>query len=145
MKRRPDNDLQGIAPAPGWDARYDWSGYLPFEQVPRVRNPASGVIVTANNRIVGPEYPHHLTFDWFLPYRAQRVEQLLRERARHDVSTFKTIQSDIRSQAAIDLMERLKDARPLTEAGRDAIARLQRWDGRMDPDRPEPLDRKSVV
>jgi penicillin amidase len=137
--RRPDNDLRGIAPAPGWDARYDWIGYLPFEQVPRVRNPASGVIVTANNRIVGPEYPHHLTFDWFLPYRAQRVEQLLQERARHDVSTFKTIQSDIRSQAAIDLMERLKDTHPLTEAGRDGIARLLRWDGRMDPDRPEPL------
>jgi penicillin amidase len=55
------------------------------------------------------------------------------------VSTFKAIQSDIRSQAALDLMERLKDTRPLTEAGRDAIARLLRWDGRMDPDRPEPL------
>ena len=138
-RRRPDNDLQGIAPAPGWDARYDWSGYLAFDEVPRQRNPASGVIVTANNRIVGAEYPHHLTFDWFLPYRAHRIEQLLADRARHDVSTFKSIQADIRSQAALDLMERLKDTHPMTEAGRDAMARLLRWDGRMDPARPEPL------
>ncbi len=137
--RRTDNDLRGIAPAPGWDARYDWTGYLPFEQVPRLRNPPTGVIVTANHRIVGDDYPHHLTYDWFLPYRAARIEQLLDERARHDTTTFKAIQADHRSQAALDLMERLRDTRPLTEAGRDAMARLLRWDGAMDPKRPEPL------
>jgi penicillin amidase len=60
-------------------------------------------------------------------------------RSGHVASTFKAIQSDIRSQAALDLMERLRDTHPLTAAGRDAIARLLRWDGRMDPDRPEPL------
>jgi penicillin amidase len=137
--RRADSDLAGIAPAPGWDARYDWTGYLPVDQVPRLRNPASGVIVTANHRIVGDDYPHHLTHDWFLPYRARRIEQLLNDRARHDATTFKTIQADIRSQAALDLMERLKDTRPMTEAGRDALARLLRWDGSMDAKRPEPL------
>ena len=137
--RRPDNDLQGIAPAPGWDPRYDWAGYLPFGEVPRMRNPSSGILVTANNRIVGSEYPHHLTHDWFLPYRARRIEELLNDRARHDATTFKAIQADIRSQAALDLMELLRDSRPLTEAGRDAMTRLARWDGRMDPDRPEPL------
>jgi len=137
--RRPDNDLRGIAPSPGWDARYDWAGFLPYEQVPRVRNPPGGVIVTANNRIVGDEYPHHLTYDWFLPYRARRIAQLLDGRARHDVSTFKAIQADLRSQAALDLLERLKDAHPVTAAGQDAMARLLRWDGTMRADRPEPM------
>jgi penicillin amidase len=137
--RAADNDLRGIAPAPGWDSRYDWTGYLPFDQVPRLRDPGNGVIVTANHRIVGPEYPHHLTFDWFLPYRARRIGELLDERARHDVTTFKAIQRDIRSQAALDTMALLRDARPLTEAGRDAMTRLLAWDGRMDPARPEPL------
>ena len=137
--RRADNDLGGLAPAPGWDARYDWTGYLPPEQAPRLRNPPSGVIVTANHRIVGDDYPHHLTHDWFLPYRAVRIEQLLNDRARHDTTTFKAIQADIRSQAALDLMEHLRDTHPLTEAGQDALARLLRWDGSMDPRRPEPL------
>ena len=137
--RAADNDIRGVAPSPGWEARYDWTGYLPFEHVPRLRNPASGVIVTANHKIVPSEYPHHLTTDWFLPYRARRIEQLLNDRARHDVATFKSIQADIRSQAALDLMERLKNAQPLGEAGRDAMARLLRWNGVMEPDRPEPL------
>jgi penicillin amidase len=138
-QRRADNDLHGIAPAPGWDARYDWSGYLPFAEVPRLLDPPSGVIVTANNRIVEPQYPHHLTFDWFPSYRARRIAQLLDERARHDVATFKAIQADLQSQPALELVERLRDTRPQTEAGRDALARLLHWDGRMDPGRPEPL------
>ncbi|MFY8087904.1 MAG: penicillin acylase family protein, partial [Rubrivivax sp.] len=29
--RRPENDLKGLAPAPGWDERYDWAGWLPPE------------------------------------------------------------------------------------------------------------------
>jgi penicillin amidase len=137
--RGPDNDLNGIAPAPGWEARYDWRGYLPSDQAPRVRDPASGVLATANQKIVAPDYPHHLTYDWFLPYRARRIEALLDERARHDTKTFMAIQADIRSQAALDLIALLQTVQPLTAAGRDAMARLQRWDGRMDRRRPEPL------
>ena len=49
------NDLHGLVPAPGWEARYDWRGYLPAEQAPRMRDPASGVIVTANHKVVSSE------------------------------------------------------------------------------------------
>ena len=133
------NDLNGFVPAPGWDARYDWRGYLPIEQVPRTRDPASGLIVTANHKLVSPAYPHHLTYDWFLPYRAQRVEQLLQARGKHDIATFKAIQADVTSFAARDLLALLTEAQPLTEAGRDALARLKAWDWRMKPDIPEPL------
>jgi penicillin amidase len=137
--RRADNDLHGMAPAPGWDARYDWSGYLPFDQAPRARNPANGVLFSANQKIVGADYAHHLTYDWFLPYRARRIEQLLNERARHDAATFRAIQADVRSRAALDLLARLQTVQPLTAAGRDALARLTRWDGRMGVEQPEPL------
>jgi penicillin amidase len=137
--RGKDHDLRGIAPAPGWDARYDWSGYLPPEQAPRVRDPASGFVVTANHKVVAADYPHHLTHDWFLPYRARRVEHLLDSRAKHDVATFRSIQADDTSLAARDLMALLRNTQPLTEHGRDALARLKAWDGRMKADTPEPL------
>ncbi len=133
------NDLHGLVPAPGWEARYDWTGYVPTDQAPRLRDPASGFIVTANHKIVPPSYPHHLTYEWFLPYRAQRVEQLLNVRGKHDVSTFKAIQADITSLAARDMLALLKDAPPQTEAGRDALARLSAWDFQMKADTPEPL------
>ena len=133
------HDLHGLVPAPGWDARYDWRGYLPVEQAPRTRDPAGGLIVTANHKVVSSKYAHHLTYDWFLPYRAQRVEQLLDARGKHDVSTFKTIQADVTSLAARDMLAMLKDAQPQTEAGRSALARLAAWDFQMKRDAPEPL------
>ena len=133
------NDLHGIVPAPGWDARYDWLGYLPQEKAPRMRDPASGLIVTANHKIGASAYPNHLTYDWFLPYRAQRVEQLLNARAKHDITTFKAIQADITSFAARDMLWMLRDAQPVTEAGRDALERLNAWTFQMKRDAPEPL------
>lgn len=137
--RDASNDLKGIVPAPGWDAKYDWRGYVPKDEAPRVHNPASGIIVTANHKVVPSTYAHHLTYDWFLPYRAQRVEQLLQARGRHDVSTFKAIQADVTSLAARDMLALLQDVGPLTEAGRDGLARLKAWDFQLKPDAPEPL------
>ena len=133
------NDLRGLVPAPGWDARYDWRGYLPIEQAPRTRNPDRGLIVTANHKVVPSTYPHHLTYDWFLPYRAQRVEQLLEVRGKHDATTFKAIQADVTSFAVRDMLAMLQGAQPQTEAGRDAIARLNAWDFQMRRDAAEPL------
>jgi len=137
--RASQHDLRGLVPAPGWEARYDWVGYVPTDQAPRVRDPVGGVIVTANHKVVPTTYAHHLTYEWFLPYRAQRVQQQLDARGKHDVTTFKTIQADVTSLAARDLMALLADTQPLTVAGRDAFTRLKAWDFQMKPDAAEPL------
>ncbi len=137
--RRPDNDFAGVAPAPGWDARYDWQGYLPFADVPRLINPAAGFIATANSRVTPPGYLHHLTHDWFSAFRQQRIEQLIEARPRHDLASMQSAQGDVLSLAALELLSRLTAALPETAAGRDALERLKNWDGRMRIDRPEPL------
>ena len=51
----------GRWPAPGWDPAYDWTGYIPFAELPTVLNPPEGWIVTANQAVVGPQYQHLLT------------------------------------------------------------------------------------
>jgi penicillin amidase len=139
--RRRENDLRGIAPAPGWDARYDWEGWLAFADLPRSINPPGGLIVTANHKITPPGYGHYLTADWFLPYRAERITQLIEARPKHDVASFRRIQGDVNSLAARDLMQALRalDPRPTTGAGKLALARLVAWDGTMRADAPEPL------
>jgi penicillin amidase len=137
--RHSDNGLKGAAPAPGWDARYDWLGYLPHAQAPRVVDPPSGVLTSANDRIVPQDYPHHLTSDWFPSYRADRVAQLLAAREKHDVASMRALQADVISLQAREMMALLKSAQPLTSAGGDALARLLAWDGAMTVDRPEPL------
>lgn len=141
--RRADNDLHGLAPAPGWDARYDWTGHIPFDDLPRVLNPPDGMLVTANHKITPPGYTPHLTHEWFLPYRAQRIESLLRARKDHTVETFAEIQADLTSLAARDLLAALKALQPSiapdTAAGRLTLERLLAWDGAMRVDSPEPL------
>ena len=137
--RGADNELRGIVPSPGWEPRFDWSGYLPYSEVPRSIDPSSGVLVTANNRIAPRDFAHHLTFEWFSGYRAQRIHQLIDAREKHDVASNRAIHADLLSLPARELMAILASAQPLTAAGREALQRLRAWDGTMAEDRPEPL------
>jgi penicillin amidase len=139
--RRADNDLKGMVPSPGWDERYDWTGWISYSELPRSTNPGSGLIVTANNKVTPPDYAHHLTADWFLPYRADRIAQMLEARPKHDVASFRRIQGDVVSLAARDLLQALRALAPQpdTDAGKLALARLLAWDGTMSAAAPEPL------
>jgi penicillin amidase len=138
--RKPANDLKGLSPAPGWDARYDWAGYVPFAELPSTFNPPAGAIVTANHRITPPGYAHHITFEWQPPYRARRIEAQLRAAEKHTIGSFAAIQADVVSLAARDLLRPLlKTAVAGSEAARRALTALAAWDGSMAADRAEPL------
>ncbi|MEY4751982.1 MAG: hypothetical protein RIQ60_4196 [Pseudomonadota bacterium] len=137
--RKPTNDLHGLVPAPGWDARYDWEDFLEPTLTPRERDPQRGWIATANQRIHGPDYPHYLTSEWAPPYRARRIEQLLAARPRHDLASLAEIQGDIVSLGAQRLLPYFR--RALSEhplAGRLATV-ITRFDGVMAPGQPAPL------
>ncbi len=67
----------GILPVPGWTTNYDWQGYVPFKELPYVLNPPEGFIVTANNAVVGTDYPYLISKDWSLGFRAQRIVDLI--------------------------------------------------------------------
>ncbi len=137
--RKPANDLKGLAPAPGWDARYDWAGFIPFSELPHAYNPAGAAIVTANQKIVPPGYQHHISFDWQPPYRANRIQQLLDAERKHTVRSFARMQGDVVSLAARELLPALLKTMPRSgEAGR-ALKMLAAWDGTMAAGRAEPL------
>jgi penicillin amidase len=138
-QRRADNDLKGLAPAPGWDARYDWAGFIPFEELPQAFNPSAQKVVTANQKIVGPDYPHFLTSEWSLPYRAQRIDALLEATGKHDLDSFAAIQKDRLSLAAREALPLLLDTAPGSERARQALAMLRAWDGTMAAEQPQPL------
>jgi penicillin amidase len=137
--RRPDNDLKGLVPVPGWDARYDWAGYLPHERLPREVNPPRGWIATANHKVLAPDYPHFITSEWAVPYRQRRIEQLLQAQPKHDLGSFAAMQADVKSLAVAPLLPALlaaKTSHPLAAAAR---AELQSFDGTMAADRAAPL------
>lgn len=126
--RKPGNDLRGLAPAPGWDERYDWAGYIPFEELPQALNPPGGSVVLANHKIVPEGYAHHITYEWQPPYRAKRIHQLLGD-GKHDLASFKRMQGDIVSLAVRELLPHFSGVR----------SPLEGWDGTMAAERREPL------
>ncbi|MGA7271531.1 MAG: penicillin acylase family protein [Acidimicrobiia bacterium] len=67
----------GRYPAPGWTSDYEWDGYIPFDDLPRIFNPDSGVIVTANQPVVDSSYPYFIGIDHDYGYRAMRINDLL--------------------------------------------------------------------
>jgi len=137
--RRPDNEAQGRVPVPGWIARYDWTGMLPFEQLPTVLDPPAGRIITANHKITPPGYKPFLSVDWFPPYRADRIEELLQKTPKHSIATFMKMQADSQSRLAREMLPYAKAAKPGTEEGRLAQGKLAGWNGDMTPDSPAPL------
>lgn len=133
------NDLRGLAPAPGWDARYDWQGFVAADETPRELDPARGWIATANQRIHAPDYPHFITSEWALPYRQQRIEQMLAERPRHSREDLTRMQADEQSLAVPRLLPWLQQARPEHALAAAAHQALEGFDGTMAADRAAPL------
>ena len=69
----------GKWPIPGWDSSYQWKGTNPFTALPSVLNPSEGWIVTANQAVIGPDYPFFITDDWSYGARSQRIVDLIEE------------------------------------------------------------------
>jgi penicillin G amidase len=137
--RKRDNDLMGLVPAPGWDARYDWDSFVPAAQTPRETQPARGWIASANQRIHGSDYPYYLTSEWAVPYRQQRIEQLLRARDKHSISDMAAMQADVLSLATQRLLPWLQRARSEHALAAAAQAALKDFNGEMKADAAAPL------
>ncbi|MEC9347251.1 MAG: penicillin acylase family protein [Pseudomonadota bacterium] len=129
---------QGMMPLPGWDAAYDRVGEVAYEDLPQTVNPAAGMVVTANNRIVGDDYPWFLTNEWSAPYRAQRITDLLGARTVHSLESFKSIQADQVSLLARRILPAMLAIAPATKRASAVVADLRLWDGTMSADAIEP-------
>lgn len=132
------NDIRGVAPSPGWDARYDWKGWLPYEQTPEDRGDR-GWVATANQRVTAPGYPHFLTQDWALPYRYERIAQLIEATPQHDAASMQAIHRDVASLATRRLLPHLQQAQSPHTLAAAAQKELQGFDGVMDAGRAAPL------
>ncbi|MGY4829496.1 penicillin acylase family protein [Sphaerotilaceae bacterium SBD11-9] len=137
--RKPENDLKGLVPSPGWDARYDWAGVLEPTWTPREIDPPRGWIATANQRIHPVDYPHFLTSEWAPPYRQQRIEELLAARPKHTLESLRAIQADLHSAPTLRLVAQLRKATSAHPQAAAAQRELAAFDGTMAADKAAPL------
>jgi len=130
---------QGYMPANGATGENDWVGFIPFDELPQTRNPSSGRVINANNRLTGPSYKHFLSHEWGDHFRAARIAKLLAQPAKHDLASMARIQADHFSRMSGEILPLFLKVQATTARGRDAIGRLRRWNRQMDRSRPEPL------
>lgn len=131
----------GEVPVPGDTDDYEWTGYIPFEQLPQALNPESGLIVTANARVVGPNYKPYLTDRWEEPYRTARIYDLLHD--RHDLrpEDMLKVQTDTYSYPHVFIADQLsaatKTVKPKDPRAQKLIEGLKDWNGIADANSPE--------
>jgi penicillin G amidase len=128
----------GVLPVAGDTDDYEWSGYIPFEELPRTKNPPDGIIATANARTVGPAYKYFVADRWAGPFRTERIYQLLSGRSGLRAGDMNAIQNDVVSLPDKFLADQLVAA-ARAQAPKDAraqklIEELRAWDGRTTPD-----------
>ena len=129
----------GSMPVPGWTSEYDWAGFVPFDELPRVYNPVGGVIVNANGRLVPNDYRHFISRDWAEPYRQRRAAELLAEVERHPVYGMIVMQADNLTLDAAEMLPFLLKGEPRNARAAQARDLLGRWNMFMLASRPEPL------
>lgn len=129
----------GSMPQPGWDSDYDWRGSIPFEKLPVSYNPDEGYIVTANNAVVGDDYPYFLTRDWDTGWRAARIVDLLQRKSANGLLTADDMR-DIQADNGFFLGMRLSGAYADITTGDDgtdaALDLLRSWDAQNDAGSP---------
>ena len=127
----------GSVPYDGSTDAGEWTSYIPISKLPTLYNPSSGIIITANQRIVGTDYPYFLSHHWAQPYRARRIYDLLHEKPKLSIEDFRRVLGDVYSIAGASFArEAVKLLRPkLTPADEKLRATLdafEKWDGRVN-------------
>jgi penicillin amidase len=121
---------------PGDTDDYEWTGYIPFEELPQVFNPESGLIVTANARVVGTNYKPYITDRWEEPYRTARIFDLLHD--KHDLrpEDMLKVETDTYSYPHLFLAEQLvaaaKMAPPKDARAKKLVEQARDWNGIAD-------------
>ncbi len=125
---------QALLPSPGWTGEYEWTGYIPFEELPQIFNPEQHLIVTANNRVVDDSYPYYITHEWLNGYRAQRIRDLLTSKGKLALSDMASIQADQYSLPAVEIVPHMLKVQANSVLEKNALDVLGTWDYILAPE-----------
>jgi penicillin amidase len=133
----------GSLPENGSDNAHEWMGYIPFDKLPSVYNPASGIIATANGRITPDGYPYSISTGWEAPWRTARIYRVLESGKKFSPADMLALQTDIYSDADRFFAERfvysVDHAKKASSRAQQAADILRGWDGRMTADSAAPI------
>ena len=132
----------GSLPVPGDTDAYEWTGFIPYDEMPRVFDPPSGIIVTANGRATPDGYRYPVSFEWGSPYRTERIYKLLSKPKKYSSADMLAIQTDVVSELDRYCAERfvyaIDHAPKASERAKAAADLMRNWDGTMAVDSVAP-------
>ena len=134
VRASPTNDL----PVAGNDNAHEWVAVVPFDKLPSVFDPASGVIATANARITPEKYPYLLSSEWMAPFRTERIYRVLQSGRQFAPEDMLALQMDIVSEFDHFCAERfvyaVDHARNASPRARGAADLMRSWAGQVTVD-----------
>ena len=132
----------GSLPASGADNAHEWISYIPFDKLPSIYNPPSGIIATANGRITPDNYPYSISMEWEAPWRTARIYHVLESGRQFSAADMLGLETDIQSEpdqfAAERFVYAIDHAPNASARARQAADLLRNWDGRMLAISPAP-------
>jgi penicillin G amidase len=135
--------FDGDVPLDGSSGEFEWDGYIPFEQMPSIYNPPSGVIATANQNPFPPGFAYRTSGSFADKYRIQQIRALLDAKPKLTIADMLAIQKDVYSAYDKFLAQqviRASETHPTQdEALRAAVGVLRAWNGQMEKDQAAPL------
>ncbi|TSA38432.1 MAG: penicillin acylase family protein [Porphyromonadaceae bacterium] len=128
---------------PGDTDRYDWKGLVPFDQLPYTYNPECGYVASANCKTAPADYPYYIS-DWYvLPYRMDRIVEMLKEKEKLSAEDFQRMQGDQKSKMAEKFtryfLSHLVVKTGLSETEKQVYELMRNWDCTLLKERPEGL------
>jgi len=119
----------GLFPVPGAEGRYEWTGFRDVSALPHEFNPARQYIATANNNVLPADYHVPLGFDiWALPFRVNRIREMLNAGKKFDIADFIRMQQDVPSLPARRFQAVLRSG-PLQKAAAPRLSAAACWHG----------------
>jgi penicillin G amidase len=125
----------GSLPVSGADDAHEWTSFIPFDKLPKIYNPPSGIIATANGRITPDNYPYSISMEWEAPWRTARIYHVLESGRQFSAADMLALECDIHSEPDLFAAERLVYAvdhasKPSVRV-KQATELMRSWDGRM--------------
>jgi penicillin G amidase len=136
-------DFDGDIPLDGASGKFDWTGYIPFSEMPVIYNPASGIVATANQNPFPLGYPYQVDGDYADKYRVQQIRALLNAKPKLTVDDMLAVQKDVYSAYDYFLAQEVIGAASQrgisNENVQAAVTVLRHWNGQMDKDEAAPM------
>jgi penicillin G amidase len=132
----------GSLPVSGSDEKHEWIGWIPYDEMPHVYDPAEGILATANGRITPDGYKYSISTDWEAPWRTDRIYRVLESGKKFSPADMLALQMDVSSTydhlCADKFVYAIDHAAKASNQAKRAAEILRDWDGRMSADSAAP-------